>query len=342
MYSFKCDYSEGAHPRILKAMVEANLVQTDGYGEDEYCAKAREVLQETLACNTVDIHFVPGGTQANLISISSFLRQYEAVIATNTGHVVTSETGAIEATGHKVISVLSEDGKMRPEMIEAVMADHTGEHTVKPKMVYISNSTEIGTIYLKDELLALRAVCDKYNLYLFMDGARLGSALTSSLNDLTFSDLCPIFDAFYIGATKNGALLGEAICLVNDELKTEFRFNIKQKGALFAKGKYLGIQFIELFTNNLYLALATHANKMAEMIKNGFKEAGYQLYTDSPTNQQFIIVNNSELAKIEEQFIVYRWGAYDENRYIIRLVTSWATQEAKVLELLELVKKIKE
>lgn len=342
MYSFKCDYSEGAHPRILKAMVEANLVQTDGYGEDQYCSKAREILKSVLACESVDIHFVPGGTQANLISISAFLRQYEAVIATNTGHIVTSETGSIEATGHKVISVLSPDGKMTPIMVEEVMAKHTDEHTVKPKMVYISNSTEIGTLYTLNELLALKETCKKYNLYFFMDGARLGSALTAKANDVKITDLCQILDAFYIGATKNGALFGEAICLVNDELKREFRFNIKQKGALFAKSKYLGIQFIELFSNNLYFALATHANKMAEMIKYGFQAAGYQLYSDSPTNQQFIIVSNAELEKIEENYIVYRWGAYDDNSFIIRLVTSWATQESKVLELLEYIKKIKE
>ncbi|MDF9867475.1 threonine aldolase [Bacilli bacterium PM5-3] len=343
MYSFECDYSEGAHPRILKAMVEANLVQTQGYSLDEYCKEAIRILKHRLGNDNIDIHFVPGGTQANLISLSAFLKPYEAVISTHEGHIFTHEAGSIEATGHKVISVYAKTGKLTPAMIDQVMKEHDHPfHMVVPRLVYISNSTEIGTNYTKQELIDLKQCCLKHNLLFFMDGARLGSALTSTNNDVAFADLCDLFDAFYIGATKTGALLGEAIVIVNDNLKPGFKVNIKQKGALFAKSKLMGIQFIELFKDDLYLRLASHSNRMAAMIKQGFMDAGFSMFIDSYTNQQFPIIPNHLLEKFDAKYITSVWCPYDENHTVIRFVTSWATSEEKVLELIEDIKKFKE
>jgi len=342
MYSFECDYSEGAHPRILKAMVEANLVQTKGYGFDEYSEQAMNILKQRLGNENVDIYLVPGGTQANLICISAWLKPYEAVISTHEGHIFTHEAGSIEATGHKVIAEYSKSGKLTPALVDKVMREHEDFHMVVPRLVYISNSTEIGTNYTKQELLDLKECCAKHDLLFFMDGARLGSALTAENNDIAFADLCNIFDAFYIGATKTGALLGEGIVIVNDELKKNFRYNIKQKGALFAKSKLIAIQFIELFRDDLYLKLSLHANRMASMIKGAFVDAGYSLFIDSYTNQQFPIVPNEILEKFNEKYLTIEWCPYDENHTVIRFVTSWATKEEQVLELLEDIKKFKE
>ena len=252
MYSFANDYSEGTHESILKALVDTNLKQSSGYGLDEYSEKARDILKNVLKNDKIDIHFIPGGTQANLISISSFLRQHEAAIAANSSHIATHETGAIEATGHKVITIRSDDGKLTVEKIEKVLKIHSDEHMVKPRLVYISNSTEIGTIYKKQELIELYSYCKENDLILYIDGARMGSAITCKENDLKLSDLVNLCDAFYIGATKNGALFGEALVICNDSLKKDFRYNIKQKGALLAKGRLLGLQFIELFKDDLY------------------------------------------------------------------------------------------
>jgi len=264
MYSFNNDYSEGAHPRILNALMETNLKQEVGYGEDSYSLKAIELLKQRIGRTDVDIHLLTGGTQTNLIAISAFLRPHEAAIAASTGHIFTHETGSIEATGHKVLSTETADGKLTPAHIQSILDEHTDEHMVKPKLVYISNSTEIGTIYTKSELEQLRDFCQANHLILFMDGARLGSALCSAENDLTLSDLTALVDAFYIGGTKNGALIGEALVICQDSLKEDFRYHMKQKGALLAKGRLLGIQFLELFRENLYFELATHANHMAD------------------------------------------------------------------------------
>ena len=334
MYSFANDYSEGTHESILKALVDTNLKQSSGYGLDEYSEKARDILKNVLKNDKIDIHFIPGGTQANLISISSFLRQHEAAIAANSSHIATHETGAIEATGHKVITIRSDDGKLTVEKIEKVLKIHSDEHMVKPRLVYISNSTEIGTIYKKQELIELYSYCKENDLILYIDGARMGSAITCKENDLKLSDLVNLCDAFYIGATKNGALFGEALVICNDSLKKDFRYNIKQKGALLAKGRLLGLQFIELFKDDLYFKWASHANEMAALIQDALIENNYKLFINSPTNQVFPILENSTLEKLSEKYSFTIWEEIDENHTVVRICTSWATDKEKVLQLI--------
>jgi len=340
MYSFKNDYSEGAHQRILDALQKSNLEQCEGYGEDTYCKKAVEVLKQKIGREDIFIHFLTGGTQTNLIAISSFLRPHEAVIGANTAHVAVHETGSIEATGHKVITVDVCDGKIGPEHVKSVLDAHTDEHMVKPKLVYVSNPTEIGTIYNKTELQNLSIFCKENNLILFVDGARLGSALCSDENDLTLSDMSSLTDAFYIGGTKNGALIGEALVICKESLEEDFRFLMKQKGALLAKGKILGIQFLELFKDNLYFELAEHANKMASILKNEISDLGYKFLTHSPSNQIFPILPNNAIKELEKKYIFIVWGKETEDTSSIRLVTSWATKEEAVNEFIADLKKI--
>lgn len=339
MYSFKNDYSEGAHPKILNALIESNFEQEDGYGEDRYTQKAAEMLKERLGKADINIHLLTGGTQTNLIAISAFLRPHEAAIAAVTGHINTHETGAIEATGHKIISVETADGKLTPAHLKSVLEAHTDEHMVKPKLVYISNSSEIGTIYQKSELQRLKDFTQKNDLILFMDGARLGSALCSAENDLMLSDLPDLTDAFYIGGTKNGALIGEALVICRPSLQKDFRYYMKQKGALLAKGRILGIQFLELFKDNLFFDLAAHANKMAELLHNGISKAGYTFLTHSPSNQIFPILPNKLIAELQKNYSFLIWEKVDSEHSAIRLVTSWATKEEKVFAFIEDVKK---
>lgn len=343
MYSFKNDYSEGAHPNILRALIESNMEQEDGYGEDKYTLDAINLLKEKLQSNDVDIHMFCGGTQTNLTVISAFLRPHEAVIAANTAHVLVHETGAIEATGHKVISIKVDDGKLKPIHIKMVIDEHTDEHMVKPKLVYISNPTEIGTIYKKQELKDLYDFCNKNNIILYVDGARLGSALCSKENDIKLSDLPKLTDAFYIGGTKNGALIGEAFVICKESLKEDFRYHIKQKGGLLAKGRLIGIQFLELFKNDLYFELAKHANNMADMLKTSIGKCGYEFLINSSTNQIFPIMPNKTIEKLEEKYSFFVWQKVDANNSAIRLVTSWATKEDAVkafIEDLRLISKV--
>lgn len=340
MYSFKNDYSEGAHPRILNALMESNMEQAEGYGEDTHTRQAIELLKKRIGREDIDIHLLPGGTQTNLTAISAFLRPHEAAVAANTGHILVHETGAIEATGHKVISIEVEDGKLNPLYIKSVLELHTDEHMVKPKLVYISNPTEIGSIYSKNELENLSIFCKENNLLLYVDGARLGSALCSEENDMELSDLGKYVDAFYIGGTKNGALMGEALVICRDSLKEDFRFNIKQKGALLAKGRLLGIQFLELFRDNLYFDLAKHANRMASLLKDEISKVGYSFLTHSPSNQIFPILPNEMITKLQEKYSFYNWEKVDDNNFAIRLVTSWVTEEVKVLEFINDLKRL--
>ncbi|HYK73691.1 MAG TPA: aminotransferase class I/II-fold pyridoxal phosphate-dependent enzyme [Pseudoneobacillus sp.] len=335
MYSFKNDYSEGAHPRILNSLIESNLEQEAGYGEDRFSQEAVEILKQRIGKNDVDIHLLAGGTQTNLTAISAFLKPHEAAIAASTGHILTHETGAIEATGHKIISIEVEDGKLSPSHIKEALDAHTDEHMVKPKLVYISNSTEIGSIYKKGELEQLSQICKENNLILFMDGARLGSALSSAENDLELSDLPLLVDAFYIGGTKNGALIGEALVICRDSLKEEFRFHMKQKGALLAKGRLLGIQFLELFRDNLFFDLALHANKMAELLREAISKEQFKFLTHSPSNQIFPILPNSLITELQSKYSFYIWEKVDSDYSAIRLVTSWATKEEVVLAFIE-------
>jgi threonine aldolase len=339
MYSFKNDYSEGAHPRILNALVESNFEQEEGYGEDRFSRQAVELLQERLGWTDVDIHLLAGGTQTNLIAISAFLRPHEAAIAASTGHILGHETGSIEATGHKVISIEAEEGKLTPSHLKAVLDAHPDEHMVKPKLVYISNSTEIGTIYKKEELVQLRQFCDENMLILFMDGARLGSALCSTENNLALSDLPRLVDAFYIGGTKNGALIGEALVICRASLKEDFRYHMKQKGALLAKGRLLGIQFLELFRDNLFFDLAIHANKMAEMLREELSNSNIQFLTQSPSNQIFPILPDALISELQNKYAFHIWERVDTDHSAIRLVTSWATKEEEVVAFIEDLKK---
>ncbi len=335
MYSFKNDYSEGAHPRILSALIESNMEQVEGYGEDPYTLEAIELIKKRIKHDDVDIHLFTGGTQTNLTAISAFLRPHEAIIAANTAHILSHETGAIEATGHKIISIEVSDGKLNPSHIKEAIDEHADEHMVKPKLVYISNPTEIGSIYNKCELESLSKFCREKKLYLYIDGARLGSALCSEENDIELFDLGNLVDAFYIGGTKNGALMGEALVICKDSLKEDFRFHIKQKGALLAKGRLLGVQFLELFKNSLYYDLAKHSNCMATLLKNGINANGYTFLTNSPSNQIFPILPNVLIEKLQKKYSFYIWKKIDENNSAIRLVTSWATKEEYVKAFIE-------
>lgn len=338
MHLFVNDYSEGAHPRILELLMKSNLEQNVGYGNDEHSLKAKKYITEQMGTSNVDIHFIPGGTQTNLIVISSFLKPYQAVIAVDTGHINVHETGAIEATGHKVIAMPGNEGKLTPEAIQKALDIHTDEHMVQPKMVYISNTTELGTIYTKEELSAIRKICKQRNLILFLDGARLASALTCRSNDLELIDIAELVDVFYIGGTKNGALLGEALVICKEELKEDFRFAIKQRGAMMAKGFVLGIQFEALFEDNLYYELASHANTMAERIAKALKEKGYGFYAEPCSNQLFPILPNKVIEQLLEKFQFYVMETVDEEHSYIRLVTSWATTQKSIEELEKAIK----
>jgi threonine aldolase len=298
------------------------MVQEPGYGNDSYSEQARNLIRKSIKNETADIYFVSGGTQANLLVISSVLKSFESVISANTGHINVHEAGAIEATGHKVEGVITADGKLTSEHVQSVMNLFEDHHMVRPKMVYISHTTELGTLYTKTELAALSKTCKENNLYLFLDGARLGSALAAERADITLADIAELTDAFYIGGTKNGALLGEAIVLVNNELKKDFLFHIKQRGALLAKGRLVGVQFLELFTNDLFIDLARHANVMAAKLTDAFQVKDYKFLTESKTNQIFPILPNTDIEKLAKDFDFYVWKKIDGENSAIRLVTS--------------------
>lgn len=335
MISFKNDYSEGAHPRVLEALVRTNLEQTDGYGEDPYTLEAYERIKEKIQCKDCNIRFIVGGTQTNLLVISQILRPHQSVISAETGHINGHETGAIEATGHKVELIPAPEGKLTPALVEKVLSLHTDAHNVEPKMVYISNPTEIGTLYKKAELEALYSCCKEHGLYLFMDGARLASALTSEYNDIALSDYPKMTDVFYIGGTKCGALFGEVAVFVNKDIFDGFQYAIKQRGALLAKGRLLGLQFGELFKDDLYYEIGEHSNKMADMLKKCFADNGFGFATDSYSNQQFPILPDKLVADLGAKYKYTFTEKYDENNSVIRFVTSWATKPADVEEFIK-------
>lgn len=325
MYSFRNDYSEGAHPEVLRALTDTNLTQTCGYGLDPLCDEARDLIRSLCAAPTADVHFLVGGTQTNLTVITALLAPYEAVIAADTGHVSCHETGAIEATGHKVCVEPSPDGKVTPAMIEAVLARHDGsEHMVAPKLVYVSDTTEIGTVYTRAELTALHRCCQDHGLLLFLDGARLGSALTSPESDLTLQDLAALTDVFTIGGTKNGALFGEAVIFTVP--CPHFRWHMKQQGGMLAKGRLLGVQFKALLTDGLYFDIARHANEMAFRLRDGFMAHGYEFPVSSPSNQQFPVMTVREAEALEAQGFAFQMDhAINSETAVYRFVTSWAT-----------------
>lgn len=324
-YSFVSDYSEGAHPRLLQALVEAGLEQNPGYGLDRHSARARQLIHAHLRQPQAQVHFLVGGTQTNLVALSAFLRPHHAVIAAATGHIAVHETGAIEAIGHKVIAVPSADGKLTVESVLQVVRAHAGEHMVRPRLVYISNSTELGTIYSRAELEALRAVCDAHDLLLYLDGARLGSALMATGNDLSLADVAALTHTFYIGGTKNGALLGEALVIVDAGLQADFRYAMKQRGALLAKGAVIGTQFEALFQDRLFFELAAHANAMADRLAAGVSRAGFAHLVEPASNQIFPVLPDPLIQSLENHYVFMRWQPVDHGRSAIRLVTSWAT-----------------
>jgi len=339
-YSFKNDYSEWAHPKILEKLNNTNLIQEEWYWEDSFCNEASILIREKIWNKNADIHFVSWWTQANLIVISSILRPHESVIAVSSWHIAVHEAWAIEATWHKINTVESSDWKMTTSLIQSVLDYHEDEHMVKPKLVYISNSTEIGTVYTKDELDTLHDFCKAKNLYLYMDGARLGSALTSPESYLKFEDLAIHTDVFYIGGTKNGALLGEAIVINKDELKEDFRFHIKQKGALLAKGRVLGVQFLELFKDDLFFKIGKHANDMAFKISNALEELNYEFLGKPSSNQIFPILPNKIIDELLKNYSFYKWSKIDGEHSAVRLVTSWATEEEVVYKFIEEIRKL--
>lgn len=342
MVRFECDYSEGALPQILDLMVKTNMEQTPGYGEDVFCEKARELIRRECQAPDADVHFVVGGTQANKVVIQSYLKSYQGVLSAVSGHINVHETGTIEAGGHKVLPLPSTDGKITPRQIKKAVEDQNGDyHCVQPAMVYISNPTEYGTMYTKSELEELRKVCDRLKLPLFLDGARMGYGLASPGNDLTLADYARLCDVFYIGATKVGALFGEAIVICNDNMKKDFKYNIKQNCALLAKGRLLGIQFIGLFgEEKLYYKAAQHAVDLAIKLKNAMSELGIKFMYDSPTNQQFPLLPNKVLEQLDGKYSYTVQEKIDRDNTCVRFCTSWATKEEGVDALIADLKKI--
>ncbi len=339
-YLFYNDYSEGAHPDVLKALITYNDGQENGYGEDMVTRKAVALLRERIGINEAKIAFVSGGTQANLVVLASLLQPYESVIAPVSGHIHVHEAGAIEATGHKIETVPSTDGKLTPTLIEKVVSDAMPIHTTKPRAVFISHATEVGTIYTKRELTALSDTCRKLGLYLYLDGARLGTALVASETDMTLQDIARLVDVFYIGGTKNGAALGEAIIICNPKLQENFDYHLKQRGALLAKGRIIAAQFLAMFNGTLYMDMARHANAMAQKLSTGISAMGYMFLTDSPTNQIFPILPNTLIDKIKDKYGFYVWCPVNGDTSCIRLVTSWATKEEAVDEFLATLKNL--
>ena len=330
-YSFKNDYSEMAHPRVLEALSSVGKKQFEGYGLDEHSAAAASRLREIINCPAADVHFIAGGTHANLVVISSILRPHEAVIAPASGHIFVHETGAIEATGHKICTREGSGGKLSVADIESVLIEHSDEHMVKPRLVYISLSTESGTVYTKAELSALSQYCRKSGLYIYLDGARLGAAINSPVCDLTYHDVASFVDVFFVGGTKNGALFGEAIVICNGELKEDFRFLLKQRGALLAKGAAIGVQFGVLFVDGLYDELASYSNLMAKRMADGIKALGYSFLYPVETNIIIPVFPVGIADKLHSLYDFHDWEHLGD-MVAVRLVASWATPMSKIDE----------
>ncbi len=331
MILFCSDYQEGAHPAILERLMADNYRQNPGYGTDELCREAAELIKQVCRRPDGDVHFLVGGTQTNTTVISAALRPHQGVLCAHTGHISVHETGAIEATGHKVLAVVSPDGKITAEQVEReVVLQADFEHTVKPGMVYISFSTEVGTLYTLAELTALREVCDKYHLYLFLDGARLGYGLCGEKNDVTITDIARLCDVFYIGGTKLGALFGEAVVILNPALKPDFRYFIKQRGGMLAKGWLLGLQFLTLFQEDRYLKIAAHAQRMAMALRDALRRLNIPFLVESPTNQQFPILPDAVIQSLSGKYAFSFQEKTDETHTAVRICTSWATREEDV------------
>lgn len=337
MQHFDSDYMEGMHPRILEAFERTNMQKTTGYGLDEYSVAAREAVRRACSAPDAEVHFLVGGTQTNATVIKALLRPHEGVIAAATGHIAVHESGAIEASGHKVLTLDHLCGKISAEQVEQYMqqfyADESFEHMVFPGMVYVSLPTEYGTLYTLAELEALAEVCHKWKLHLFVDGARLGYGLAAQECDITLADLARLCDAFYIGGTKCGAMFGEAV-VMRKGLVPHFFTIIKQQGALLAKGRMLGVQFLTLMSDGLYLDIARHAVEQAQRLKRAFVERGYELYFNSPTNQVFVILDSNQEERLRLATTFTEWERLDDGRLVVRLATSWATRPEDIDELI--------
>lgn len=333
MLSFESDYNQGAHPEILRRLCETNFETTSGYGTDKFCDTAKEKIKAACECQNAEVHFLTGGTQTNAIVIDSLIRPYDGVIAAETGHIATHEAGAIEYTGHKVLTIPQHNGKISPyelrEYLHSFSIDENRSHMVQPGIVYISHPTEYGTLYTKAELTEISEICSSYSIPLYMDGARLGYGLASLDADLTLPDIARLCDAFYIGGTKVGALFGEAIVFTKNAPKN-FMTITKQHGALLAKGRLLGIQFDTLFTDGLYFEISKNAIEKSELMKEIFKEKGYSFYMETSTNQQFILLENSQMEALKEKVAFSFWERTDENHSVVRFATSWATTDEDI------------
>lgn len=337
MVSFASDYIAGAHPEILRRLTETNLENLSGYGSDPYCESAKEKIRKAIGREGCEVEFLVGGTQTNAVVISTLLPDYAGVIAAKTGHVSGHEAGAIEYTGHKVLELPQENGKIEPTVLRSYLdeffADENHEHMVIPGMVYISFPTEYGTLYSKKELSAIADVCHEYRLPLFLDGARLGYGLMSPENDVTLADLAMLCDVFYIGGTKVGALCGEAVVFTKGNKPAHFLTCIKKRGALLAKGRLLGIQFDTLFTDDLYFRISRHAIEMAEELKGVIRKHGLEFFIDSPTNQQFVVLENARMDRLHEEIEFGFWEKKDEDHTVVRFATSWSTTKEDLEQL---------
>lgn len=344
MIRFDSDYCEGAHPRVLEALTRTNFEQTNGYGDDEYCRRAADLIRRECGCPDADVHFLVGGTQTNLTVIASALRPYQGVLCASGGHIACHETGAVEAAGHKVLTLPDKDGKISAAQVRSYhnshMASADREHMVQPGMVYISQSTECGTIYGKNELEQMYGTCARLGLPLFIDGARSGCALVGSGGELTLRDIAKNCDVMSIGGTKLGLLFGEAVVITNAALKRDFRYMIKQRGGMLAKGRLLGVQFEEVFSDGLYYDMARHAVAQAMRIKSALSERGIPLFCDSPTNQQFAILTHEQQKALSEKYALSHWQRLDDRRDVVRICTSWATRPEAVDELVEDIKRL--
>lgn len=344
MIQLQCDYNEGCAPQILQRLSATNMEQTVGYGNDDHCENARRLIREACQCPDAYVQFLVGGTQTNTTVIASALRPYQGVVCASTGHINVHETGAVEHSGHKVLPIPSDNGLITAAQVEELLKSHfedgNAEHTVQPGMVYVSFPSEVGTIYNKYELQKISDVCRRYDIPLFVDGARLGYGLMSPECDITLADLARLADVFYIGGTKQGALFGEAVVITRESLKKDFRYNIKQNGGMLAKGRLLGIQYEALFTDNLYFKLAKNAIDQAMRVKDALKTRGYRFFMDSPTNQQFPIMDNATYERLSKDFLFDFWGRVDTDHVAVRICTSWATTSANIDRLIDAIAQI--
>lgn len=338
MLHFDCDYMEGAHPEVMRRLVETNLEQTPGYGCDPYTARACELIRRECGAPDAEVHLLVGGTQTNATVIDGVLRRHEGVLAAESGHINVHEAGAIEAAGHKVLVLPQHDGKVRATDVERYIdtfyRDETCDHMVFPGMLYVSHPTEFGTLYSLQEMEALHDVCHRHHIPLYLDGARLSYALAVEENTLTLRDIARLCDIFYIGGTKTGTLFGEAVVVTRPELLPHFFTLVKQHGALLAKGRLLGIQFETLFTDGLYLRIARQAITTARRLKAALLARGYRMAIDSPTNQQFFILPNDEIDRLSQFATFELWGPRGERESTVRFVTSWATREQQIDQLI--------